>query len=211
MRRSRPAHSGSSKEDAYDTGYIRVSGDGAVGQLETDAPMDGVMYDRLVQACKRMTNHIIHAYVGEGDDYASYEWDGRNLNRYRLRVMGGGSELPFEYYIWISPGQNDNRIMKGSMTDHWKFQEPSPQYPTPIKKGEYDNCPRGYASVRHKEKQIFLRISQEGVSYEYRFIPESIVREFKKMFPGYEISSNTGKFASSIYLKALAAMNRMGY
>jgi hypothetical protein len=114
----------------------------------------------------------------------------------------GMAQPAAERYVWISPGRNEDYILKGSFADHHKFQDPRYMNGRPIKKNQYDESPRGYAEVDKADKTVTLMVADK-TKPSLAFIPESLVREFRDMFPGFQIVKYAAKTPSHIYLKAV--------
>jgi GNAT superfamily N-acetyltransferase/RNA:NAD 2'-phosphotransferase (TPT1/KptA family) len=71
---------------AYNQGFIRISvGGGGITPnrafMETPKPMDDTIYDRLVAAVKRLPATVteINAWIGSGENFKKYQWDGRQF------------------------------------------------------------------------------------------------------------------------------------
>ena len=130
----------------------------------------------------------------------------------RLKVVQGAGKTaspaattkPVEHFVWISP-RNDDRITKGNLGDHWKFQEPGYAQGRPLTYDEYDHSPRGYAEVRNDSKSVILSVTTD-TNARYAFIPDSIVKEFRSKYPGYKMYKNGGKTVGLAYLNALRFM-----
>jgi hypothetical protein len=89
-------------------------------------------------------------------------------------------------YIWISPRENENYILKGNYGCHGRFQQPQYMNGHPLTSGQLDASPRGYAEIRDYSKTVVLSTSECCDGYT-DFIPESIVQEFQKRYPRYKI------------------------
>jgi len=126
------------------------------------------------------------------------------LERYFNPTNGMATPPPVQGYVWISPGNNDDRLLKGNFSDHWKFQDPR-LTKHPVTPKQYDGSPRGYAEVKNDSKVVILSLSP-NVKPDFALIPDSLVREFQQQFPGYKIYKNGAKTAGLAYLKALQSM-----
>jgi hypothetical protein len=153
--------------------------------------------------------YLAHYPEGWGDDRVGevyevpYDYVFDEIEKHQESKQAA-MESPMSY-IWVSPGENDDRIVAGGFADHWKFQDNTYTKGNPITTMEYDNSPRGYAEVRDFSKTISLSLSP-ACSYAYAFIPDSVVKNFQAKFPGYKVYKNATKKASSTKFSKTAKM-----
>lgn len=101
-------------QDAYNHGMVRVSV-GYTGFMETIQPMNDKLDDLLIRAAKRMTNvSEIKAWTGDGETFEKYDWDGKQFNLQRSRLMASrkfkkpiypriGKDEPITEDGWLLP------------------------------------------------------------------------------------------------------------
>ena len=115
------------------------------------------------------------------------------LDEFKNEVSKLAARVKSFVYAWL-PGESV-RILPGGGGSHDQFFIPSRGYPIPLPKNQYDKTYRGYAITGDVSKIVALRSS--SMSKEYlKYVPDEVIQEFKKMFPGYEVEEVKTKFSS---------------
>ena len=88
------------------------------------------------------------------------------------------------HYIWVYHPSYGFYFAEAKDFQHEKFFKGNTSFPgAKIPMNLYDNCNRGYALVKKSTKYITLTSS--WTKAELEFIPQAVVKGFKKYFPGY--------------------------
>ena len=102
-------------------------------------------------------------------------------------------------YIWVYHPSYGFYFAEGMTADHiklFKGVHASTSFPgAKIPNNLYDDCNRGYAWVKKSTKYISLDTST-AIEPEWDFIPQAVVKGFKKYFPGYTFDEDFSKLTS---------------